>query len=200
MFGERFTRATQLATALVGQMDHCDRFSVMTCDSECKALGDLRAPSATAARRARHVARGADAGRRQRCRRLGARGDRGVADQWRSRALGDVRRRWLRDDRVSQGRRCRARARADDRQRASVDDRHRRGLRRGAARGGRARWRRATSRGSPARPCRHDAGARRARAPPYGSGADAARRSTCRRVSPTARRACCRRFGPAKKS
>ena len=46
MVGERFTRAGELAASLVEQMDRRDRFSVMTCDSECRRLGDLRAPTA----------------------------------------------------------------------------------------------------------------------------------------------------------
>ncbi|MDB4956122.1 MAG: hypothetical protein JWO36_3691 [Myxococcales bacterium] len=45
MVGERFTRATELAASLIDQMDRRDRFSVMTCDSDCRKLGDLRAPS-----------------------------------------------------------------------------------------------------------------------------------------------------------
>ena len=45
MVGERFTRAGELAIALVEQIDRRDRFSVMTCDSECRSLGDLRAPA-----------------------------------------------------------------------------------------------------------------------------------------------------------
>ena len=49
MVGERFARATSLAAALVEQMDRRDRFTVMACDSECRELGDLRAPSARAA-------------------------------------------------------------------------------------------------------------------------------------------------------
>jgi tetratricopeptide (TPR) repeat protein len=49
MVGERFTRASELATALVDDMDRRDRFGVMVCDSECRAMGDLRAPGAAAA-------------------------------------------------------------------------------------------------------------------------------------------------------
>ena len=61
MVGERFTRATDLATALVEQMDRRDRFGVMVCDSECRSMdagqmgqtntgaGELRAPSLAAA-------------------------------------------------------------------------------------------------------------------------------------------------------
>jgi tetratricopeptide (TPR) repeat protein len=43
--GERFTREIELAASLVEQMDRRDRFSVMTCDSECRRLGDLRSPT-----------------------------------------------------------------------------------------------------------------------------------------------------------
>ena len=53
MVGERFTRATELATELVAQMDRRDRFNVMVCDSECRAMGDLRTPSQQAAGDAR---------------------------------------------------------------------------------------------------------------------------------------------------
>ena len=45
MVGERFTRATELALGLVEQMDRRDRFTVAACDSECRRMGDLRAPS-----------------------------------------------------------------------------------------------------------------------------------------------------------
>jgi len=58
MVGERFTRAGELATAIVAQMDRRDRFGVMVCDSECRQMGELdatganalRAPSAQSAR------------------------------------------------------------------------------------------------------------------------------------------------------
>lgn len=50
MVGERHARAGELATRLVEQMDRRDRFSAMACDSECRALGALRPPSAEAAR------------------------------------------------------------------------------------------------------------------------------------------------------
>jgi len=53
MVGERFTRATELATELVAQMDRRDRFNVSVCDSECRAMGDLRTPSQQAAGDAR---------------------------------------------------------------------------------------------------------------------------------------------------
>jgi tetratricopeptide (TPR) repeat protein len=46
MVGERYQRAGKLVAALVDQMDRRDRFSVMTCDSECRKLGDLRNASA----------------------------------------------------------------------------------------------------------------------------------------------------------
>jgi tetratricopeptide (TPR) repeat protein len=49
MVGERFTRATELASALVQQMDRRDRFSVMACDADCRSLGDLREPSVQSA-------------------------------------------------------------------------------------------------------------------------------------------------------
>jgi ferric-dicitrate binding protein FerR (iron transport regulator)/Mg-chelatase subunit ChlD len=49
MVGERFTRASDLAVALVADMDRRDRFGVMVCDSECRDFGDLRAPSTASA-------------------------------------------------------------------------------------------------------------------------------------------------------
>ena len=49
MVGERFTRAGELALAIIDQMDRRDRFSVAACDSECARLGDMRSPSAAAA-------------------------------------------------------------------------------------------------------------------------------------------------------
>lgn len=45
MVGERYTRAAELTTRLVEQMDRRDRFTVMACDSECRSFGALRAPS-----------------------------------------------------------------------------------------------------------------------------------------------------------
>ena len=48
MVGERFVRARALALAIIGDMDRRDRFTVLTCDSECRSLGDVRAPSAKA--------------------------------------------------------------------------------------------------------------------------------------------------------
>ena len=49
MVGERYTRAAELATRLVEQMDRRDRFTVMACDSECRSMGDLRNASVAAA-------------------------------------------------------------------------------------------------------------------------------------------------------
>ncbi len=45
MVGERFTRASELATAIVNDMDRRDRFNVMVCDSECTGMGPMRAPT-----------------------------------------------------------------------------------------------------------------------------------------------------------
>ncbi|MGE5185946.1 MAG: VIT domain-containing protein, partial [Acidobacteriota bacterium] len=53
MVGERFTRASELAQSIVAQMDRRDRFSLMTCDSDCRSFGDLRAPTPDAARDAK---------------------------------------------------------------------------------------------------------------------------------------------------
>jgi len=49
MVGERFTRASELATAMVADMDRRDRFTMMVCDSDCTKMGDLRAPTSAAA-------------------------------------------------------------------------------------------------------------------------------------------------------
>lgn len=49
MVGERFTRASDLAVAMVDDMDRRDRFGVLVCDSDCRTMGDLRAPSTAAA-------------------------------------------------------------------------------------------------------------------------------------------------------
>jgi ferric-dicitrate binding protein FerR (iron transport regulator)/Mg-chelatase subunit ChlD/tetratricopeptide (TPR) repeat protein len=49
MVGERATRATALIGAAVAELDRRDRFTVIACDSECASLGDLRAPTGTAA-------------------------------------------------------------------------------------------------------------------------------------------------------
>lgn len=49
MVGERFTRAGDLAAAMVGDLDRRDRFAAMVCDSECRTMSDLRVPSTAAA-------------------------------------------------------------------------------------------------------------------------------------------------------
>ncbi|HEV7556608.1 MAG TPA: vWA domain-containing protein, partial [Kofleriaceae bacterium] len=49
MVGERYNRASELAVAMIGEMDRRDRVAVMTCDSECRGNGSLRVPSAQAA-------------------------------------------------------------------------------------------------------------------------------------------------------
>ena len=50
MFGESFTRATQLATRLVRELDPLDRVTVLACDAECRALpGGCCTPSAEVA-------------------------------------------------------------------------------------------------------------------------------------------------------
>ncbi|MGE3454130.1 MAG: VIT domain-containing protein, partial [Kofleriaceae bacterium] len=53
MVGERFTRASQLAVAMVTDMDRRDRFTIAACDTECRTMGAPRAPSTTAASEAR---------------------------------------------------------------------------------------------------------------------------------------------------
>ncbi len=53
MTGERWTRAKELASAIVTDMDRRDRFSLMTCDSDCRKFGDVRSPSPTSERDAR---------------------------------------------------------------------------------------------------------------------------------------------------
>ncbi|MBA3451526.1 MAG: FecR domain-containing protein, partial [Deltaproteobacteria bacterium] len=53
MVGERFTRATELTLGLIEQMDRRDRFTVAACDSECRRMGDLRAPSEAAGKDSR---------------------------------------------------------------------------------------------------------------------------------------------------
>jgi ferric-dicitrate binding protein FerR (iron transport regulator)/tetratricopeptide (TPR) repeat protein len=50
MVGERATRASELATRLIEQIDRRDQFSVMACDSACRSLGQLRSPSVAAAK------------------------------------------------------------------------------------------------------------------------------------------------------
>ena len=53
MVGERFARASSLATHVVAEMDRRDRFTVLACDYGCRALpGGLTAPSTQAAQRA----------------------------------------------------------------------------------------------------------------------------------------------------
>ncbi|MFN0247478.1 MAG: AgmX/PglI C-terminal domain-containing protein [Kofleriaceae bacterium] len=52
MVGERYTRASELAVQLVGQMDRRDRFSVSACDTDCRTLGDLRTPTELSAKEA----------------------------------------------------------------------------------------------------------------------------------------------------
>jgi len=49
MVGERYKRASELASTLVGQLDRRDRFTAMLCDSECKTYGALKTPSASSA-------------------------------------------------------------------------------------------------------------------------------------------------------
>ena len=46
MVGERYARASELALAMIGEMDRRDRVTVLACDSECATLGDPRTPSA----------------------------------------------------------------------------------------------------------------------------------------------------------
>lgn len=51
MVGERFGRASRLAASLVAEMDRRDRVAVVTCDLDCRAMGEQpRTPSAAAAR------------------------------------------------------------------------------------------------------------------------------------------------------
>src|SRR5207237_1420131 len=50
MVGERFQRAARLAAELVAQLDSRDRFLLLACDVECRALpGGARPPSSQAA-------------------------------------------------------------------------------------------------------------------------------------------------------
>ena len=49
MVGERYHRASELAVAMIGEMDRRDRVAVMTCDSECRGAGEIRVPSAQTA-------------------------------------------------------------------------------------------------------------------------------------------------------
>jgi tetratricopeptide (TPR) repeat protein len=52
MVGERYTRASDLAVQMIGQMDRRDRFSVSACDTDCRTLGDLRTPTELSAKEA----------------------------------------------------------------------------------------------------------------------------------------------------
>jgi tetratricopeptide (TPR) repeat protein len=46
MYGERFKRSTALAARMVDELDRLDRFTVLACDTTCRAMvGGLRAPS-----------------------------------------------------------------------------------------------------------------------------------------------------------
>ena len=49
MVGERATRSAALVSAAIAELDRRDRFTVLACDSECAAFGDLRAPDGAAA-------------------------------------------------------------------------------------------------------------------------------------------------------
>ncbi|MCZ7687709.1 MAG: VWA domain-containing protein [Sandaracinaceae bacterium] len=50
MVGERFARASELASRVVGELDRRDRFTVLACDYTCRAMpGGLAAPSARSA-------------------------------------------------------------------------------------------------------------------------------------------------------
>jgi hypothetical protein len=49
MVGERFARATELATSLVERIDRRDRVGLAVCDTECRQMGELRSPSSAAA-------------------------------------------------------------------------------------------------------------------------------------------------------
>ncbi|MCC6875367.1 MAG: FecR domain-containing protein, partial [Sandaracinaceae bacterium] len=53
MVGERFARANELASRVVGEMDRRDRFTMFACDHECRQLGGgMRTPGAEASREA----------------------------------------------------------------------------------------------------------------------------------------------------
>ena len=45
MVGERFARATRLVSAAVSEMDRRDRFTVLACDTRCRAMGAVRGAS-----------------------------------------------------------------------------------------------------------------------------------------------------------
>ncbi len=53
MIGERETRAADLVTAMIGQMDRRDRVTLLACDSACRRQGDPRVPSPQVAADAR---------------------------------------------------------------------------------------------------------------------------------------------------
>ena len=122
MVGERFTRAGELALAMVDQMDRRDRFSVAACDSECarprrpaRAVCRPRRPtSSSGSRRRRPRARATWSHRSARPRTSRRRGPREVDP---------LHRRRVRLDRVPQGRRGREGARAASRPPASTSPR-----------------------------------------------------------------------------
>lgn len=63
MVGERFARATELATALVERIDRRDRVGLAMCDTGCRQMGELRSPSlAVAGEAARWLSAQAPAG------------------------------------------------------------------------------------------------------------------------------------------
>lgn len=45
MVGERIARATRLVTSAVSEMDRRDRFTVLACDTRCRAMGVMKAAS-----------------------------------------------------------------------------------------------------------------------------------------------------------
>ncbi|HEY4059627.1 MAG TPA: VIT domain-containing protein [Kofleriaceae bacterium] len=53
MVGERYTRASNLALEMIGQMDRRDHFSLSACDSDCVTLGDMRTPTQLTAKEAK---------------------------------------------------------------------------------------------------------------------------------------------------
>lgn len=53
MFGERYQRATRLATNIVREMDRRDRFTILACDYQCQVMpGGIQPPSTQASRAA----------------------------------------------------------------------------------------------------------------------------------------------------
>lgn len=48
MFGERYARATRLASSLVREMDRRDSFMVLACDTTCQGMGDPNATGGSA--------------------------------------------------------------------------------------------------------------------------------------------------------